>query len=124
MQIYCDFSGYSIIAVFTIVNIAWVFFRASNVTAAVTILRRIFTFADGGFFTGDVAALGHAFFTIGLLAILEAFKEWDLGRFGFDWLGQFSIVRSVGCAAAVILILLLGVFDEGQFIYFQFLTCR
>ncbi|MCB1095041.1 MAG: MBOAT family protein [Verrucomicrobiae bacterium] len=109
-----------IITVFTIVNIAWIFFRASNVTEAATIVSRIFTLAGDGFFTGDVAALGHALFAVGLLAGLEAFKEWELGRFGFDWLGQFSIVRSIGCAAAVILILLLGVFDGGQFIYFQF----
>lgn len=109
-----------VLTVFAIVNVAWVFFRAATVGDAVTIISRIFTLANGGFFTGDMIAFGHSLLAVGMLFALEAFKEWNLGRFGLNWLGQFSAVRSIGCAAAVILILLLGVFDGGQFIYFQF----
>ncbi|MGK0185841.1 MAG: alginate O-acetyltransferase complex protein AlgI [Verrucomicrobiales bacterium] len=109
-----------VLTVFLIVNVAWVFFRAANIGDAMTILSRIFTLAGSGFFTGEMVAFGHSLLAVGLLFSLEAFKEWNLGRFGFNWLGQFTVVRSVGCAAAVLLILLLGVFDGGQFIYFQF----
>lgn len=108
-----------VLMVFLIVNLAWVFFRAANVSDAMTILERIVTFQGSGLYTGDLTAFVHALFAISLLFCAEAYAEWK-PESTVNWLGRAPILRSVTCAAIVLLILLTGVFDSGQFIYFQF----
>nr|WP_301930531.1 MBOAT family O-acyltransferase [Ferruginibacter sp.] len=95
-----------------------IFFRANSVTAALDIIKGICHF-KGSLFIPEQYMVLYPLFGIGIML----FVEWMENRSHSAW-GYFShqniIVRYSAYLAVSILILLLGVFDGGQFIYFQF----
>ena len=107
-----------ILITFFLACFAWIFFRANNVTDAFIIIKKISTFS-GSIFMENPSMMIYSFFGIFLLISVEFKKEYYKGEFSFfnheNW-----IVRNLSYASLVIIILLFGVFDGGQFIYFQF----
>lgn len=107
------------IMTFLLVSFAWIFFRASNVEQGFLIVKRIFQF-NGPLYMGYPK--DHFYYAVlasfGLLA-------WELSReYGVSWVGSFERnpqpLKYAFYLAAIVTILLFGVFDGGQFIYFQF----
>ena len=107
-----------ILSTFTLTCFAWIFFRANNLQDALLIIKKIFT-EQGTLFTGNQAIMVYSLVAILLLMIVELKKEYFHTRFSmFNHSNWF--VRNLSYAALVIILLLIGVFDGGQFIYFQF----
>jgi alginate O-acetyltransferase complex protein AlgI len=103
---------------FILASFAWIFFRANTVQDAFTIIKKIATF-KGPVFYENPSMLIFSAFGILFLALAESKQEYYKGSFSIlankNW-----VVRNIGYAILILLIILLGVFDGGQFIYFQF----
>jgi alginate O-acetyltransferase complex protein AlgI len=106
-------------ATFPIVCLSWVLFRANSVDDARHIYAQIFgNFEAQRFFTGSVRDLAYALF--GILVLLAVEFVMERGWYPRIWTPAFRPVRWAAYVALPILILMIGVFDGGQFIYFQF----
>ncbi len=107
-----------IIITFILFASSMVFSRAGSLDVALTAYRKIFT-EPGKLFIGSPSTI--IYFTCSLLILLlkdfidefypEKFKMFE---------HQSSLVRIASVSMVIILILLIGVFDSSQFIYFQF----
>lgn len=109
--------GLQILTTFILACFAWIFFRANNVHDAFLIVRKIFG-GRGSLFI-DNNTLFYSFIAICILLLVETKKEYYKGHFSF-FENKSWIVRNLTYASLIIIILLMGVFDGGQFIYFQF----
>jgi len=105
-----------VLVTFCVVSLAWVFFRANSLSDALTILGGIFT---------DMAMpyLRFADFMAIAIALSVLFVKEGIDEFG--WQVRISespawSVRHVYMVAMIAYILLLGVLNGDQFIYFQF----
>ena len=107
-----------IIITFMLTCFAWVFFRANNLDDALLIIRKMATF-KGPIWFENGSMLMYSFGAIFLLLAVEAKQEYFKASFSLmnnkNW-----VIRNAVYALLIILILLIGVFDGGQFIYFQF----
>ncbi len=103
---------------FMLVCFAWIFFRANNVTDAFSIIKKISSF-NGPLFIENPSKMIYSLAGIAFLLLIEYKREYYKGSITFfdnkNWL-----IRNMSYASLVLLILLFGVFDGGQFIYFQF----
>lgn len=110
------FNCIQIITTFLLTSFAWIFFRANNVNDAFEIINKI---SNG--VLSNLFIRYEVFFAvlIGLtiLFLKEIREEYFLNKIKFF---NNSIVRILIYTTLIVLILLLGVFDSGQFIYFQF----
>ena len=106
---------FHIVTTFILINFTWIFFRANNLNHAISIIRRIFT-EPGSIFIGDNQGFIYSLF--GILMLLTK-----------DFIDEYAITlpyankktsKYVWYSTLTILILLIGVFDGSQFIYFQF----
>lgn len=105
-----------ILLTFVVVNFAWIFFRAPDIETAVSIIGRILTSAGIPFVDFPVFSMG--LLSLSLLFINDVQDE--LGR-GIRLLHSRSwLISHLSVVTMVVFILLFGVFDGGQFIYFQF----
>ncbi|MDD2954242.1 MAG: MBOAT family protein [Parabacteroides sp.] len=101
---------------FCVVSLAWVFFRANSLTDAVVIIKGIFTdLAFPYLRLADFLAIGLA---LSLLFLKESIDE-------FGWKiriseSRFGAVRYLYMVAMITYIILFGVLNGDQFIYFQF----
>lgn len=95
-----------------------IFFKANTATDAFSIVGKIFTFSGPLYFEGP-SILIYSFFGIFFLAIAGLIREFYPERISF-FNNKHWIVRILSYDLLIIIILLLGVFDGGQFIYFQF----
>lgn len=107
-----------ILLTFFLVCFSWIFFRANNVTDAFIIIKKMATF-NGPVFMKNPSMLIYSFLSMFLLLVVEFKKEYYKGDFSF-FRNKNYIIRNLSYAALIIIILLFGVFDGGQFIYFQF----
>lgn len=112
------YQGFQIVTTFFMACFAWIFFRAASMSDALLIIRKIFTF-EGPLFTDSLSMMAYAFFGIAFLAVYETKAEFFPAKFTLLH-HRNQVVRQLSYAVLVILILLIGVFDGGQFIYFQF----
>ena len=121
----------STLITFLLVDFTWIFFRADNLTAAIGIIRQLFSRANlSVLFDGGLYSLGlsRIDFTIGLLSIFTLLavdilherkvqiRSWILNQnLWFRWTVYFL---------AVFAVLIFGFYgpnyDAAQFIYFQF----
>lgn len=104
--------------VFILATIAWVFFRAENISDALTYLKRIFTLQNGRmYFSVDnigLASFSNLVIASGMLGLL-LFYEFQSER------GKVHKSTIFSNSVILLMILLFGQFlDEGMFIYFQF----
>lgn len=105
------------IFIFVAVSIAWVFFRANSVSDAIVVLTKALQIDRNVFL--EAKTLFYGGIAISILVLLDIFAERK---------GKNNVLQNEACSfgiialfvALVIAIFYLGVFDGGQFIYFQF----
>ncbi len=103
---------------FCLACFSWIFFRANNLTEALLIINKIFT-QHQQIYIGNQAIFLYSLFGILALIIFEIKHEYFNEKFSL-FNNKRWIVRNMSYAILIIIILLIGVFDGGQFIYFQF----
>ena len=106
---------------FSLVTFAWIFFRSKNLEGALDIVKKILYSITHGFAMPaafELSTMAFAFMAIAALFckdLLDTFlprqKAWLMGK---------APVRYCICLVICLWILTAGVFDNGQFIYFQF----
>jgi hypothetical protein len=104
---------------FSLVTLAWVFFRAENMQTAKQVLWNIITWKPGPLYVGNAAYLLYG---IGLIIFLMA------ADYNTETLkNKYSLIyhphraaRWSGYILLILTMLTIGVFNGGQFIYFQF----
>jgi alginate O-acetyltransferase complex protein AlgI len=108
-----------VLITFMLVSFAWIFFRANTVHDALLISRNILTFKGGSLFIGQPAVFFYCVLWIPLLIITEYIQEYYPEKVKI-FNNPVPLIRYSGYATVIILILLFGVIDGAQFIYFQF----
>ena len=108
-------SIFNILITFALINFTWIFFRADSLSDATLIIKSIFT-KTGALFIGSYAVFIYSLIGVFILLIKDFYDELDLNlafskKKGYIYLWYTFLV---------LLILMIGVFDAGQFIYFQF----
>lgn len=113
------YDNLSVLITFLFVSFSWIFFRANSFHDAMSIIHKII-FERGKLFLGDKKALAYSSCFIGLLLVIEIFQVHKLFN-GFSlYNNKHKLVRYCTYSALVIFLVLFGVFNGGQFIYFQF----
>lgn len=104
-----------VLLTFTIVNFAWIFFRLPDINDVFTVIGKIFTNK------GNLFIEPTLFLAIASLAIMVVKDSCDQFGAKIKLLNsKYAVVRYLSVALLIGYILLLGVLDGGQFIYFQF----
>ena len=101
-----------------IVNFAWIFFRMPTLTDAMNFIGQVFI-SGGGLFTGPSVNLFLMIIGIALLLFKDTRDEFFPDKFLFIN-NDSMIVRWSTYIILLIMIMLTGVFDAGQFIYANF----
>lgn len=91
----------------------------SSISAALGIIKKIFSGFGGPIYYGNPSMVIFSLFGIVCLLLAEWKLEYYRGSISLFNNKQW-IVRNFSYAILIIIILLIGVFDGGQFIYFQF----
>ncbi|MFM2385396.1 MAG: hypothetical protein RL660_153 [Bacteroidota bacterium] len=104
---------------FALVVLTWVFFRAHSVEKAKILLANIFTWKKGSLFIGNASYLAYGCVLIAFVMLADINTE--------KWHNKYSLIYSrhqslrwLGYLVLILAIILIGVFNGGQFIYFQF----
>ncbi len=95
-----------------------IFGRAVKLNEALKIFQRIFT-SSGTLFIGSPAYFIYSIFGLIILIFKDFTDEFMPSRFLF-FESKKKFIRIMAYSSIIILILMIGVFDGGQFIYFQF----
>ncbi len=107
-----------ILFTFLLISFSWIFFRAASVTEAFAIIGKIVTE------TGDMPFLSRGtlvYAAIGLTILLLADSSRERRHGQWRWAEHPNAwVRFAWYTGIILMIVLFGVFDGGQFIYFQF----
>ena len=120
---------YQVSMVFILVDFAWIFFRATSIGQALSIVKRLFAYNPWTLFDGTLYQLGldRLDFIVGLLAILALVVVSLLRRKIKlrSWLlTQPTVIRWIGYFTFIYIILIFGIYGPGYevqpFIYFQF----
>jgi alginate O-acetyltransferase complex protein AlgI len=109
-----------VIFTFIIVVIGNIFFRANSLGDSFYMISHLFSNAGSGFFTLPVgqSIIINDLLLIGLLGIIQFFQKKH--NFNKIFLNFPPFLRWATYTVAIIAILLFGVFDDVEFIYFQF----
>jgi alginate O-acetyltransferase complex protein AlgI len=107
---------------FSFISFAFIFFRSPNLHEAFSVIHRITSPGTPWKIAAEFESrtlLLYSFFGIACVIMSDVKKEFfsNTRLLLYD---KKAGVRLTSCIALVIIILLLGVFDGGQFIYFQF----
>jgi alginate O-acetyltransferase complex protein AlgI len=104
---------------FLITAISCIFFRAQTMADAFYITKSVFGWKHGNFFKGTPPVnFYYCLIAMGILISVEFFQEYMPQ---VKVIGSNSVVvRYTGYLLVLVLILMIGVFNGGQFIYFQF----
>lgn len=105
-----------IITTFSLCAFAWIFFRANNVQDAFTIVKKISSNLSSDLFIKWDVFFG-VFIGLTILLLKEFREEYLIKKLPIFKNTSFRLLIY---ALLIVLILLFGVFDSGQFIYFQF----
>lgn len=109
--------AFSILITYSLVLFAWIFFRAETLEDAFYVVGKILDFSGPIYYQGFfLIHLAYSFLAIAILMSVELFQEYGK-NFSFP---TFATRNHLQYAMLIVAILLLGVFDGGQFIYFQF----
>ncbi len=107
-----------ITSTFLLTCFAWIFFRANTLDNAIGIIKSIATL-KGPVWYENASMLIYSFGAILLLLVAEIKQEYFKGSIAL-MNNKHWLVRTAVYSLLILLILLAGVFDGGQFIYFQF----
>ena len=107
---------------FSFLCFTWIFFRAASIRQAFTIIGRIaspHTIGESPNEFREHALLTYCLFGIGCIALADLkAKFYPEKQLFLDH--PRPVIRLLACTTLIVLILLLGVFNGSQFIYFQF----
>jgi alginate O-acetyltransferase complex protein AlgI len=107
-----------ILTTFTLVSFAWIFFRADNTAMAFKIIKKIFS-DQGTFFIDQPSNMIYSFFGIVFIIAIELKQEFlTKSNLPYESISWFKEQLFYG--TLILIILMIGVLDGGQFIYFQF----
>lgn len=101
---------------FIIITIAWILFRANNISDAAQIIGKIFTNPGTLFIDMSVFSIGGL--SLVILIIKDVIDEFKLNLNLLN--SKYPIIRYSSVVFLISYILLFGVLESGQFIYFQF----
>lgn len=107
-----------ILVTFVLFTASQIFGRASNITDAYLVFQKIFT-STGSLFLGTPSTLLYAFIGLSMLLIKDFTEEYYPNKLML-FNHKSKAIRYFSYSFIAIVILLIGVFDGGQFIYFQF----
>ncbi len=110
--------GLQIVITFLLISFSRIFFRAGSIKQAVQIIKRIFSF-NGWAINEGKTMIAYSLFAIGFLVMVEMRREFFPTSFSLSY-HKIFLVRNAYFAFLILTIILLGVFDGSQFIYFQF----
>jgi alginate O-acetyltransferase complex protein AlgI len=101
---------------FVLVDIAWIFFRMPTLSDALNVITKIFTnpTADFSTFLSYKTLLFPLYILILKDIVDEFWPQYNLFH------SKYLLVRWITYVALVVIIMLFGVFDAGQFIYVSF----
>jgi len=99
-------------------TLSLIFFRAESLKEAFAIIERIFT-AKGSIYLENPSIIMFSILGIGFMMLVEFKKEFFNDLFTLSN-NKFWLVRNCYYCLLLIIILIAGVFDGGEFIYFQF----
>lgn len=105
----------AVVATFMLAVVGWMFFRANSVADIALIFSNIFM-VHGALFLPESTVMTLGVLSLGMLIV----KEWLCVYKGFDILRMKPVAQVAVAAALIAYILLCGVLDNSQFIYFQF----
>lgn len=107
------------LTVFMLISMTAIWFRSPSVKEGWYITTSILSGKPGGFFKGEPpTAFGYSIFAVLLLLTVEHIQEFYPN---FKLLNNENVViRYTGYVLALTILLMVGVFSGGQFIYFQF----
>lgn len=103
---------------FSLITFSRIFFRSESLEQALVVIKKIFSFT-ASLENESITMLCYCVFTILFLIVAEFQMEFTPNKFSLATHRMF-LVRNCYYALLIILILLIGVYDGGQFIYFQF----
>lgn len=110
--------AFQILTTFLLITFSRIFFRSPSVGDAFKVIKKMATFKGNIFQDGSSIVL-YSFFAILFLLMVEFKREFFNESFSLARHPNFW-VRSSYYSLLIILIIMFGVFDGGQFIYFQF----
>lgn len=106
-------NGFFLLVNFSIVTLLWVFFRSPSIKEAFHYLGRIFHWSGGPFHVGlKMEEVWGSLILIGIMLLRE--------RFFKSYFIKNNLAYACYFISFVIICYMLGVFNENQFIYFQF----
>jgi alginate O-acetyltransferase complex protein AlgI len=111
-----------IIFTFLLVSFAWIFFRSQNIQEAFILIKRIFDPKTVQIIGGEFderSLLVYSLLGISIVITADILTEFFPGKITLLH-NRRSWIRIAGCVGMIIAIILFGVFDGSQFIYFQF----
>lgn len=103
---------------FTLVTIAWIFFRQPTIGDAFGVIERIVT-DHGALFKPSNKDVVFSLLSIGIVACVDLTREFMPTRF-YQFTQAPTAIRWCVYWALLLLVLLSGVFDSSQFIYVSF----
>ena len=111
-------AGVSILTVYILTNVAWVFFRSSDFHTAMVIFQRIGSFDNFTFSSvPNKFLIIKGFFLIAILLFIEITNF----KVHYNSLAlRYPVFGAVGYSVLLLLIALFGTFGASAFIYFQF----
>lgn len=101
----------------SLIVLSWLFFRATDLSTANTLLKNM-TIIDLNIYIGDIHTLLYSLLGISILFIVEFLEERK--KISTLKISSNAKIRYTYYVIIIFCILLFGVFDESQFIYFQF----
>jgi alginate O-acetyltransferase complex protein AlgI len=107
-----------IIITFILICFTWIFFRANSSSDAFLIVNKIFT-SFGSLYIGEFQQFIYCIAAIAMLLLIE-YRQNYYSHTPLPYVGRNWVKEQLAYAFLIIMILVLGVFDGGQFIYFQF----
>ena len=108
----------NIMLTFVLISFSWIFFRADSFYHACLVIERIAT-ASGELFIGNWSSFIYGILAIIILSVKDIFDEYYPNK-KLLFKSNLRSVRYLSYTAVIMIVLLFGVFDGGQFIYFQF----
>ena len=110
---------FNILTTFVLISIAWVFFRSPDLGTAKEVLHKM-VFERGPLFIGANKQMIFSVTFLTILLVVEWIEEFKLFK-GFTLFYHSNLLlRRLSYVSLVLIILMFGVFDNSQFIYFQF----
>lgn len=111
---------FNTLSTFVLILMSWILFRAPHFNVAKIIFHKIIFERGRLFIPGNPRNFVYSITFLVMLIVIEFFEEFKLYN-GFTLFNNPNqLLRRLSYISVVIMILMFGVFDSSQFIYFQF----